>query len=63
MTQDKRKTGGEGVDSDAASDLTDTRGGAEDSAMPGRAPADTPEGLRRERKGPYGPDSGRRGHD
>lgn len=50
----------DGVKSSAASDLTDKRGGAQDSAAPGK-PKETPEGLKREPKGPYGPKTGRGG--
>lgn len=59
-TRDKGSTR-DGVKSGAASDLTDKRGGAQDKIAPSSAKAKTPEGLKRERKGPYGPTTGRSG--
>lgn len=50
----------------ARSDLRDARGGVHDADVPAPAgPADDmlPEGLRRERKGPYGPRTGRTAQD
>lgn len=63
MTHDKGNTRdgvtGDGVNSSSASDLTDRRGGARDTGKAGGPVTNTPEGLTRERKGPYSPTKGR----
>ncbi len=51
----------DGVKSSAASDLTDKRGGARDTGKAEGPGKDTPEGLKRAPKGPYGPTTGRGG--